>query len=118
LNLEDGVLLRVGLRARLEGGGYGVIAATVGDEAIRLLDEAGRRPDVILADYRLRHGKTGPEALRAIHAHCRASIPSIILTGDTAPERIVEAQRSGFAILHKPVSSHHLKQVVAEAGKR
>ncbi|WP_081650262.1 hybrid sensor histidine kinase/response regulator, partial [Azospirillum brasilense] len=118
LIIDDEVIILMGLRAMLEGWGYEVIAATAGDEAIRLLDEAGRRPDVILADYRLRHGKTGPEALRAIHAHCRASIPSIILTGDTAPERIVEAQRSGFAILHKPVSSHHLKQVVAEAGKR
>ncbi|MBK3800780.1 PAS domain S-box protein [Azospirillum brasilense] len=118
LIIDDEVIILMGLRAMLEGWGYEVIAATAGDEAIRLLDEAGRRPDVILADYRLRHGKTGPEALRAIHAHCRAAIPSIILTGDTAPERIVEAQRSGFAILHKPVSSHHLKQVVAEAGGR
>ncbi|OYD84060.1 PAS domain S-box protein [Azospirillum brasilense] len=118
LIIDDEVIILMGLRAMLEGWGYEVIAATAGDEAIRLLDEAGRQPDVILADYRLRNGKTGPEALRAIHAHCRASIPSIILTGDTAPERIVEAQRSGFAILHKPVSSHHLKQVVAEAGGR
>ncbi len=118
LVIDDEVIILMGLRAMLEGWGYEVIAATAGDEAIALLEKAGRRPDVILADYRLRNGKTGPEALRAIHAHCRTPVPSIILTGDTAPERIVEAQRSGFAILHKPVSSHHLKKVVAEAGGR
>jgi CheY-like chemotaxis protein len=30
-------------------------------------------------------------------------VPAIIMTGDTAPERIREAQASGHALLHKPV---------------
>ena len=118
LVIDDEVIILMGLRAMLEGWGYEVLAASAEEEAIALLQKSGRRPDVVLADYRLRHGKTGPEALRAIHAHCNASIPSIILTGDTAPERIVEAQRSGFSILHKPVSAHHLRKVVGEAGAR
>jgi len=118
LVIDDEVIILMGLRAMLEGWGYDVLAASAEEEAIDLLQKSGRRPDIVLADYRLRHGKTGPEALRAIHAHCNASIPSIILTGDTAPERIVEAQRSGFSILHKPVSAHHLRKVVGEAGTR
>ncbi|MBP2313123.1 PAS domain S-box protein [Azospirillum soli] len=118
LVIDDEVIILMGLRVMLEGWGYDVIAATSGEEAIRLLEKERRCPDVILADYRLRHGKTGPEALRAIHAHCESPIPSIILTGDTAPERIVEAQRSGFSILHKPVSAHHLRKLVGEAGGR
>ncbi|WP_376989753.1 ATP-binding protein [Azospirillum rugosum] len=116
LVIDDEVIILMGLRAMLEGWGYEVIAATAEEEAIGLLEKDGRRPDLVLADYRLRQGKTGPEALRAVHAHFNAAIPSIILTGDTAPERIVEAQRSGFSILHKPVSAHHLRKVVGEVG--
>ncbi len=118
LVIDDEVIILMGLRAMLEGWGYEVIAATAEEEAIGLLEKDGRRPDLVLADYRLRQGKTGPEALRAVHAHFNAAIPSIILTGDTAPERIVEAQRSGFSILHKPVSAHHLRKVVGEVGGR
>ncbi len=118
LVIDDEVIILMGLRVMLEGWGYDVVAATSGEEAIKSLEKESRRPDVILADYRLRHGKTGPEALRAIHAHCESPIPSIILTGDTAPERIVEAQSSGFSILHKPVSAHHLRKLVGEAGAR
>lgn len=118
LVIDDEVIILMGLRAMLEGWGYEVIAATAEEEAIGLLEQDGRCPDLVLADYRLRQGKTGPEALRAVHAHFNAAIPSIILTGDTAPERIVEAQRSGFSILHKPVSAHHLRKVVGEVGGR
>ncbi|MBP2292943.1 hypothetical protein J2851_002725 [Azospirillum rugosum] len=30
-------------------------------------------------------------------------MPTVIVSGDTAPERIAEVRRSGFEILHKPV---------------
>ncbi|MFC5310271.1 hypothetical protein ACFPL5_02715, partial [Azospirillum rugosum] len=30
-------------------------------------------------------------------------VPTVIVSGDTAPERIAEVRRSGFEILHKPV---------------
>lgn len=115
LVIDDEVIILMGLRVMLEGWGYEVLTATGGEEAIRLLSKRGRSPDAVIADYRLRHGHTGPEALRAIHAHCGHAMPSIVLTGDTAPERIQEAHASGFSIIHKPVSAMDLRRAIESA---
>ncbi|MCW2246360.1 PAS domain S-box-containing protein [Azospirillum fermentarium] len=115
LVIDDEVIILMGLRVMLEGWGYEVLTATGGEEAIRLLTKHGRSPDAVIADYRLRHGHTGPEALRAIHAHCGHAMPSIVLTGDTAPERIQEAHASGFSIIHKPVSALDLRRMIETA---
>ncbi len=115
LVIDDEVIILMGLRVMLEGWGYEVLTAAGGDEAIRLLTKHGRSPDAVIADYRLRHGHTGPEALRAIHAHCGHAMPSIVLTGDTAPERIQEAHASGFSIIHKPVSAVDLRRMIESA---
>jgi two-component system, sensor histidine kinase len=35
-----------------------------------------------------------------------------LITGDTDPERLQEAEASGYRLLHKPVSSSKLKDVL------
>jgi|GEM_PF-2423472 len=42
------------------------------------------------------------------------SIPGVIVTGDTASERMREASRAGFAFLHKPAAPAELVRVVAD----
>jgi CheY-like chemotaxis protein len=73
----------------------------------------GQAPDAILADYRLEAGDTGLEAIRAIHACLGRPIPATIITGDTAPERLIEARSGGFRLLHKPVALHDLHAAVS-----
>ena len=114
--IDDEVIVLMGMRVMLEGWGYEVIAVSSQEQALNALEESGRCPDIVIADYRLRDGRTGLEALRAIRRHCDREIPSIVLTGDTAPERMQEAQHSGFSILHKPVSAPHLRTLMAAAG--
>jgi CheY-like chemotaxis protein len=75
-------------------------------------------PSIILADYRLREGRTGTEAVAHIRDHFAAAIPSIIITGDTAPERLREAEASGFSILHKPVQPPALREALRESLER
>ena len=104
LLIDDETLILESLRMVMEQWGWDVLAAPSGEEALRLLDGAERLPDVIIADYRLRHGRTGVEAIRDVHALLDTPIPAILLTGDTNPDRIREARRSGFAVLHKPVT--------------
>ena len=97
----------------VEGWGYEVVIAASEGEAVERLSELDRAPDIIITDYRLRAGRTGIEAIRHIRArYGNRPIPSLLITGDTAPERLQEAEASGYRLLHKPVSSSKLKDVL------
>jgi DNA-binding response OmpR family regulator len=41
------------------------------------------------------------------------NVPAMLITGDTAPDRIEAAQASGFLLLHKPVPSGRLRAAIA-----
>jgi len=78
-------------------------------EAIEQLRAHGRPPDAVIADYRLREERTGAQAIRRIHEEYGDEIPALIITGDTAPDRLREAAASGYKLLHKPVSPSRLR---------
>lgn len=111
---DERIVLR-GLSMVLESWGYKVVAATSEAEAMDMLGRVAERPGLILADYRLREGQTGTQAVAHIRNLFNEAIPSIIITGDTAPERLREAEASGLSILHKPVQPPALKQIVTQA---
>lgn len=68
------------------------------------LDHSGLpRVDVLLVDYRLPGGVTGPHAIEQISQRLGRTLPAILVTGDTAPERLREATASGLSLLHKPL---------------
>ena len=69
-------------------------------------------PDLIVTDFRLRHEQTGRHVLEALRGHWNAHIPAIILTGDTSPQRLRDAQSTAALLLHKPVSSNELREVM------
>ena len=96
-----------------------VIAVASGSEAVHVLQKNKTRPDLMLVDYRLRDNETGTEAIAKIdllygEQGMMRKIPAVIITGDTAPDRIKEAGRSGYKILHKPVSPDVLRLLLAE----
>lgn len=80
-----------------------VLTASSVAEAEQVAAGAAPPPDLIVCDYRLRNEETGTEAIQAVQRMLKHAVPAIIMTGDTAPERIREAQASGHALLHKPV---------------
>ncbi len=116
LVIDDEAIILLGLKAMLEGWGYDVLTARSGDQALERLRADGRCPRIVLADYQLQQGRTGPEALAAVQGLVGRKVPGIILTGDTAPERLREAERTGFRILHKPVFPNELRRMMATAG--
>lgn len=113
---EDEALVRLGLQAMISGWGYQAVTAEGGAEALRLVER--HQPDIILADYRLRNDETGPEVIQAVQAHLGRSIPAAIITGDTAPERLAEAQAAGHKLLHKPVAASELNRMLASLMQR
>ena len=70
------------------------------------------RPGLLICDYRLRDDENGADVIRRLLDHFQADIPAILVTGDTAPDRIKEAQASGFLLLHKPVSNVRLRTAI------
>jgi PAS domain S-box-containing protein len=112
--VDDDPQVLKGTTALLEEWGCSVIAAETIGSALTRIDQSTRAPDLILADLRLRGEETGVMAIQLINqfAGCRA--PAAIITGDTDPERIREATRSGYPTLHKPVDVAELRALVEE----
>lgn len=75
---------------------------------------AAAQPDIglILADYRLADNVTGVDAIVAVNARLGRAVPAVIITGDTSPERIRDAQASGYTLLHKPLDTRQLQELL------
>ena len=85
-----------------------VVAASA-RELIGKLDATGTPPDAVIADYRLREHETGAAAIATLRARYGASLPALIMSGDTTPEifRLVREQR--LPLLSKPVRASRLR---------
>ncbi len=103
LIIEDEALTREGLALVLESAGYAPLCASSTSQAVELVRHGGR-PSVIVADYRLRDGDTGIAAVNAIRQHFGEDLPSVIISGDSAPDRRQQVTESGLCFLHKPVA--------------
>ncbi|MEW5726990.1 MAG: hybrid sensor histidine kinase/response regulator, partial [Pseudomonadota bacterium] len=117
LVIDDEPDVRESLELLIASWGHTAVSAASAEEAIRRLPTLGRDPDLILADYRLQNGDTGGQAIARVEVHLRADtkVPAIILTGDTAPERLAQAQALGHGLLHKPVQPAALRAAIDEA---
>ncbi|MDA8230013.1 MAG: PAS domain S-box protein [Magnetospirillum sp.] len=112
LLIDDEPVVLKGLALMLQAWGYEVVSAGSTAEAVDALSRDHRPPSIILADYRLREGHTGTEAVRLIRELFHTAIPSVIITGDTAPERLREAEASGLSIVHKPIQPQALREIL------
>lgn len=112
--IEDDEQVLMGLKSLLESSGYSTQTFhTANTNAFRnAFVGAADIPDLIIADYRLDAELTGRDAIELIRKTLATEIPAIIITGDTAPERLREAKQSGYPILHKPVMPEELISMV------
>jgi CheY-like chemotaxis protein len=110
--VDDEQAIRQATARLLTGWGFDVVAAACGQEAIERLSASPSRPDLIISDYRLRGGDNGIGAIERLRAEYNHSIPAALITGDTAPDRLMEARASGLLLLHKPVSNAKLRAAI------
>lgn len=106
--IEDEAIVLAGYQMLFESWGYRVVAASSSRAAHEQLAESGDRPDFILADYRLKEGQTGTDAIQSLREVFGQGIPGVLVTGDTAVDRLRTAAASGLPILHKPVNGRQL----------
>lgn len=114
LVIDDEPQIRLAMKALLEGIGCRATLADGAEEALAAA-HAGR-PDIVLADFRLR-GQDGVATVRAIRA-LHPGLPALLISGDIASDRLREAQAAGIVLLHKPVAAAALKRAIAEAVSR
>jgi PAS domain S-box-containing protein len=106
LVIDDEESVRVGMLHLLHSWGCDCVAAESIEDALALARQ--QAPDFVISDYRLREQRTGIEAIAALRALLGDALPALLVTGDTAPERLRQAQASGIPLLNKPVSPGQL----------
>jgi CheY-like chemotaxis protein len=113
LVVDDEVTIQLAMKSLLEGWGYRAIVAGSCDEMLPLLAECPDRPSLMICDYRLRAHENGIRVIERLRSEYNDDdIPGMLITGDTAPDRLKEAQESGLLLLHKPVSNSRLRAAI------
>lgn len=82
-------------------------------EAITLIHEHDDSIDLIISDLRLRDNENGVDVVSAIREELNQDVPAIVLTGDTAVERIELGQAANVVLMHKPIQADVLREQIA-----
>jgi two-component system, sensor histidine kinase len=113
LVIDDEVAIQEAMTTLLTGWGHRVVAAGSCAEMLERAAAFTSAPDLIVSDYRLRDGEDGITVIERLRSEFNSDIPAIIVTGDTAPDRIREAMASDCLLMHKPVSNSRLRAAIA-----
>jgi signal transduction histidine kinase len=109
LVVDDETTVRDGMQTLLES--FGCIVSTADSSESAISAATAKKPDIALVDYRLREQDDGLlliERLRRLFP----GLPTIIVSGDTAPDRLLEVNKAGIPVLTKPVLSDSLKEAI------
>ncbi len=94
--------------------GYTVLVATSGAEALRLIGDEQRPPDLMLTDVVLGNSLDGPELADRAHA-LRPQLPVIFMSGYT--DEVIsrpDLEQRGRAFVAKPFTPETLRRTVRE----
>jgi two-component system, sensor histidine kinase len=58
------------------------------------------------------YGESGIGVINRLQSNYNERVPAILITGDTASNRLREAQEGGLVLLHKPVAEINLRATV------
>jgi CheY-like chemotaxis protein len=114
--IDDDPMVLEGMSGLLRSWGYQVLTAATEDAALASLAAQGRRPDLIVCDYRLAGGRSGVQAVEQLRE--AFEIPALIISGGVAPARPQERRVSRYELMHKPVDPTALHETLREALER
>lgn len=109
LVVDDEADSREALATLLASHGCAVRTAADLDEADAMLQE--QLPDAVIADYRLPGERSGLDFLQALRVRA-PQLQLLLVTGETAPQRIAAIEASGVPCLIKPVRAHDLLEAL------
>ncbi|MFC5305092.1 hybrid sensor histidine kinase/response regulator [Azospirillum picis] len=114
LVVDDDNMVLSGLLLTLESWGCAFVSASNMREVFAAVDGLEGPPDAILTDLRLPGKVSGFDVIDRVRKLFKTNIPAVVLTGETAPESLLEGQRRGCAFLHKPLHPGDLRRVLEE----
>lgn len=101
---------------------HGIAALTSANEAeaeatLEAAQARGELFELLICDYRLAHGVDGLRVGQTL-ARRYAPMRLLLITGDTAPERLQAVHDSGVPVLFKPVDSEQLLGAIAQVSRQ
>jgi CheY-like chemotaxis protein len=114
--IDDDPMVLEGMGGLLRSWGYQVLTAATEDAALASLSAQGRRPDLIVCDYRLAGGRNGVQVVEQLRE--AFEIPALIIAGGVPPVRPPERRTSHYELMHKPVDPTALHDTLREALER
>ncbi len=112
LVLDDDKAVLAAMDGLLKRWGCAVIKASSLDEAHEQIKATALPPELLVVDYRLQGRFSGLEAVAILQKALQRYVPALVITGDTAPDRLREAEASGYPLLHKPVQPAKLRSAL------
>jgi FixJ family two-component response regulator len=112
LIVDDDPAVRDSLALVFEMDGYRVMAAADGDEAVALVARDGVLPDIVIVDYNLAKGESGPQVMARLRETSSHNLPAIILTGDITTSTWRNIALESCVQLRKPVKLEELTQAI------
>ena len=107
--IDDDALVLEATGSLLRSWGFEVVTAESYGESMDRLGKHGRRPDLIVCDYRLSEGATGIDAIESLRN--AFAIPALLISGDgSSPQS--NAASGAYQLLHKPVNAATLRALV------
>ncbi|MGS0893216.1 ATP-binding response regulator [Burkholderia stagnalis] len=110
--VDDEQAIREGMSGLLALWGYDTIVAASADEAVERLASCPKRPDLLVCDFRLRGNENGLHVIERLRTEYNLEIPALLISGDTAADRLAEAHASGCVLLHKPIPNGKLRAAI------
>ncbi len=117
LLVDDEADITDALTAFLQAWGIACTAARDEAGAAQQLQRAAAQGlpfDAMLCDYRLAEGADGLAAALRLREAFAPALPLLLVTGETAPERLQRVRDSGVPVLFKPVQAEQLLRVLAQ----
>jgi Na+/proline symporter/signal transduction histidine kinase len=112
LCIDNEARVREAMTALLGGWGCRVATAATHAEALACVAEAGRLPDLVLADLHLDEGPDGLELVGLLRKTWNRAVPAALITADRDPMLRARARAHQVELLFKPVKPAALRALL------
>jgi len=113
LIIDDEPMICEALREWLAPMCQRVDISTQVDPALRLVQDNPHAVQALIVDFRVDDERDGLKIIALLRAAANRAIPALLVTGDTAPDRMQSAIASGIPVLFKPVKGQDLVDALA-----
>ena len=118
LLVEDEDDIAQAMQALLQAQGLQLARASTPEQAHQLLDAAqaaGQPFDALICDLRLANGADGLALALSLRGQGDGALPTLLITGETAPTALQRVRETGLPVLFKPVAAPTLLEALAQA---